>query len=275
MEREEFDALLADESVATLLAEKYVPKADFDKVNGKKEQLLSEKKREQERAKKFEEELGKYKSVSDQIGQLGFDADAELAKFVGMLQKQQSSDPNQSEPSKSNDIKVLEDRMTIQKQTFENKIASMQKDYEKRLSELDAQNKRISQGWDSEKAENTLISEMNRIGVLPVHFKTLKMALRTRATVEENEDGVRGVLMLNENGLKVPATEYFDALAQSDEWKVYIAAPQTTGGGAVGGKGGRQNIDFNAERNKAMQNKDTRSSIELALLQQEAAKRQR
>lgn len=272
MEREEFEALLADENVSAYLAEKYVAKADFDKVNGKKDQLLGEKKREQDKAKGLADQLSKWTAISEQVGQLGFDMDEVLPKFLSTMQKQQADGGD--EPPKGNEsLKVLEDRMTIQKQTYESKISSMQKEHEKKVSDLESYTQRVLKGWDNEKAENTLVSEMNRIGVLPTHFKTLKMAFRNIAAVEENEDGVRGVLMLNENGLKVPATEYFDAFAQSDEGKVYIAAPQTTGGGAVGGRGGRQSIDFNAERNKALQKGDIRSSIGLAILQDGQKKR--
>lgn len=272
MEREEFEALLTDENVVAFLTERYVPKTDFDKVNGKKEQLLSEKKREQDKAKALADQLSKWNSISEQVGQMGFDMDEVVPKFLASLQKQQDGTDDGSSKN-SETVKVLEDRMTIQKQTYESKISSMQKEHEKKVNELESYTQRVLKGWDNEKAENTLISEMNRIGVLPAHFKTLKMAFRNIAAVEENEDGVRGVLMLNDNGLKIPATEYFDNFAQSDEGKMYIAAPQTSGGGAVGGRGGRQSIDFNAERNKALQKGDIRSSIGLAIMQDTTKKR--
>lgn len=268
MEREEIEVLLQDEAVAAVLAEKFVSKTDFDKVNNKKEQLLSEKKREQDKVKQAQEQLSKWQSFSEQVGKLGFDVEDIIPKFLESLQKQHDGTPEGSpDPQKNEAVKILEDRMTIQKQTFEKQIESIKKDYEKKLAEMQAENSRILQGWDGEKIENTLLSEMNRVGVLPIHQKTIKMAFKTRAEVSENEDGVRGVLLTNDNGLKISATEFFDSFAQSDEGKAYIAAPQSSGGGAVGGKGGRQSIDFNAERNKALQRGDARSSVELAMAQ--------
>lgn len=277
MEREEIDALLADEAVASVLAERFVAKSDFDKVNSKKEQVLGEKKREQDKAKKLEEELSKWRSVSEQIGQLGYDVDEVLPTIVSKLQKQHDGVDEVDAPPKQTDEsrKILEDRLTVQKQTYESKIESLKKDYDKKIADMEATTRQVITGWDAEKIENALMTEMNRVGVMPSHLKTLKLAFRNLAEVSENEDGVRGVLVTNDNGLKISVSEFFDAFAQSDEGKAYIAAPTTSGGSAIGGKGGRHTIDFNAERNKALQKGDSKSSIELAMAQYRQSQKKR
>jgi len=65
MEHDELMQLLESEEVQAVLNEKYVAKTEVEKIEAKKNQLLSEKKKVQEKTKTLEEELGKFKALSE------------------------------------------------------------------------------------------------------------------------------------------------------------------------------------------------------------------
>lgn len=256
MGREEILQMLALEEVQAVVRESFVDKEEFDKVNNKREQLLTEKKSIQGKLKTVEEELGTWKGIETKVGELGFNID----EVVESLSKKTGEEDNADEK-----LKLAQNRLTVQKETYESRIASMTKEHEKQLNEIKEQNQLLTRGWDVEKIENTINAEFDRINVLPKHRAILRQAFVPVAAVEENEDGVRGVLLTNNAGLKTSATDFFDSFAQSEEGKAYIAAPVTTGGGAIGGKGGKHAVDYNAERLKALEKGDSFSSVGLAL----------
>ena len=262
MEREELEKLLESEDVQTVLSEKYVLKNDVEKLEGKKNQILGEKKKIQEKNHELEQTLAQYKAMSEKIGQLGFNPDEKFAEFIASLEVKPEGDV---EGTPHKDGTKLEDRLVIQQRTYEARLEALKESKDVRIKELEDTLRNTVSGWDAEKIENALNHELDRIDVLPTHKKILKDAFRSLAGIEEDEDGVRSVQIRTEDGLQVSAKEYFDAFAQSAEGKAYIAAPTTTGGGALGGKGTRNTVDFVAERNKAMQNGDTPQSIHLAL----------
>lgn len=261
MDNEELMKLLESEEVQAVLNEKYVPKTEVDKIEAKKNQLLGEKKKVQDKAKTLEETLSKFTSLSEKIGQMGYDPDEKLAELVATLE---AGTPEGAQQQKEA-AKSIEDRLVVQQRTHEAKLKSLSEEKNKQIEELQNALSATIRGWDAEKIENALNYELDRIDVLPAHKKVLKAAFRNLAKVDDNEDGVRGVLMTNDEGLTIPAKDFFDAFAQSDEGKAYIAAATTTGGGALGGKGTRNTIDFTAERKSALQQKDTEKSIGLAL----------
>jgi len=267
MEKTEIEALLkGDETLQAYLAEQFVAKTDFDKVNSKKEQILGEKKKLQDKYAELETQSKSKSDYLEQIGTLGFNADEVLPQLLETLKSQVDIDPAapgvmpKLDPSK----KILEDRLKVIQQTYESKINSIKKDYEGKLTEQTERNGTIEGGWNVEKIENTLLSEMDRIGVAPSHRAMLRSAFRNRAEVS-TEDGVRSVLLTNDDGLKTSATEFFNAFAETDNGKLYIAANTTTGGGAIGGKNGRNKIDFNAERSKALKSGKAHQSVSLAM----------
>lgn len=272
MTPEEIAALLESEEAQEFLKDKFVSKTDFDSVTRKKDQLLGEKKKEQEKAKTLQTELDKFAVYRDTVGELGFDMDETFNNYLVDLKKKAET-PEGDEPVPSAETKkMFEDRLTLQKGTYEAKLETQKNAYEKKLAELQDRFNATLDGWYAEKIENTLNSGLDQIDVMPKHKKFLKAALRTQAKVMENEDGVRGVLISNEEGLDVPASEYFEAFAQSEEGKLYIAAPVTGGGGAPGGKGGTK-VDYAAERQRALQAGNTQRAISLALQEQQARRR--
>lgn len=261
MEREELEKLLESEEAQTLLNEKYVAKTEVEKIEAKKNQILSEKKKVQDKAKTLEENLSKFTSISEKIGQMGYDPEEKLAELIATLE---AGTPEGAQQQK--DVaKSIEDRLVVQQRTHESKLKSLSDEKNRQIEELQNALSSTIRGWDAEKIENALNQELDRIDVLPAHKKVLKAAFRNLAKVDDNEDGVRGVLITNDEGLTIPAKDFFDAFAQSDEGKAYIAAATTTGGGALGGKGTRNTIDFATERRNALQQKDTEKSIGLAL----------
>jgi len=263
MEHDELMQLLESEEVQAVLNEKYVAKTEVEKIEAKKNQLLSEKKKVQEKTKTLEEELGKFKALSEKIGQMGYDPDEKLAEFIATLE---TGTPEGAQQQKDL-AKSIEDRLVVQQRTHEAKLKSLADEKDRQIAELKDALSNTIRGWDAEKIENALNQELDRIDVLPAHKKVLKAAFRNLAKVDDDEDGVRGVLMTNDEGLTIPAKDFFDAFAQSDEGKAYIAAQTTTGGGALGGKGTKNAIDFTAERGKALQQKDTEKSVGLAYLE--------
>ena len=270
MEREELEKLLESEEVQALLGEKYVAKTDIEKLEGKKNQILGEKKKVQEEVKTLKDTLAKYTGIVEKIGQMGYNPEDKLSEFVATLEIDTSKGDN---PAKAITNPNLEDRLVVQQRTYESKIRTVQEEKEKRIKELENVLNSTVRGWDAEKIENALNHELDGIGVLPTHKNILKAAFKNLAEVAENEDGVRGVQLTTTDGLKVSAKEFFEAFAQSDEGKAYIAAPITTGGGALGGKGTRNTIDFTAERGNALRDGNTFQSVALAL--QEAGRKKR
>lgn len=267
MEQEELDKLLENEDVKAAIAAQYVLKTDFDKVLSKKDQILAEKKKEQEKTQHAEAELKKHGDFYTQIGQLGFNPDEIVGNLLNSL-KAQATNPEGEQVATPTDTKtdankLMNDRLAIQKQTYESRIDTAKKSYEDKIKTLEDSGISLVRGWDSEKVENTLSSELDRIGVLPKHKKVLKQAFKGRSEVAENEDGVRGVMVSNEDGMRVSASEFFDSFANSDEGKVYISAPATTGGGALGSRGTKNAVDYDAEIQKANMAGDTGRAIAL------------
>lgn len=260
MDREQLEKLLNSEEAKEILAEKYVSKSDFDAVNNKKEQLLTEKKKVQSKYAELEEKSKTQEQLFEQIGQLGYDPQEVLAQTLATLENPASS---------TDDGKIkkeLEGRMQVQRQTYEAKLASQAQEYERKIKERDDNLQYLTRGWNTEKIENTLNAEMDRISVSPKHKNILKAAFRNRAKVLD-EDGVRNVVIANDEGIELSATDFFNNFKETEDGKTYILAAPTIGGGAPGGKGRRGNVDFNAERRKALQNKDSRSSVNVALAQ--------
>ncbi len=266
LNKEELLALLESEEAQGILAERFVPKGDFDSVNSKREQLLGEKKREQKKAENLKSELEKFEGFKTAVGELGFDMDETFTSYLTDLKrKAENPDGGEADEGGSGEArKVLEDRLVVQKDTYESKLAAQKKTYEDKLDGLQTALDATVSGWYTEKIENTLNSELDRIDVLPKHKKLLKDAFRTRAEVLEDEDGVHSVLVTNENGLKVSAQDFFDAFAQSEDGKSYIASQPTGGGGAPGGKGTRK-VDYAQERSKALREGNVARSTEIVL----------
>lgn len=272
MTPEEITALLESEEAQEYLKEKFVSKTDFDSVTKKKDQLLGEKKKEQDKAKGLQAELDKFADYRNKVGELGFDMDETFNTFLDGLKKNANSPEGEAAPPSVNTTKMFEDRLEVQKKTYESKLDSQKSTYEKRLEELQKEFDTTLQGWYAEKIENTLNSGLDQIGVMPKHKKFLKAAIRSQAKVLETEDGVRSVFISNEEGFDVPAPEYFEAFAQTEDGKLYIAASVTGGGGAPGGRGNVK-IDYAAERQKALQEGNTQRAISLALQERQAKKR--
>lgn len=267
---EELAALMESEEAQALLAEKYVDKDAFDRVTSKKDQLLGEKKKIQQTMKETEEKFTRYQELLSKAGELGFDPDTTFDDFLVSLGNKSTEPATHEGDGKGgagegdapktggSASKDVEGRLAVQASTFNARLENQRKEYEKRIAEQDAQIKNLIAGWDKEKIENTLTSEMDRINVQPKHKKLIKDAYRHRATVDEDDDGVgRSVWMLNESGARISAAEFFDAFAQGEEGKSYIAAPQNTGGGSVGGRGGKNVIDYGQAIGEAQKNKDS------------------
>lgn len=222
---------------------------------------FSVKKKVQDKVKTLEETLSRYTTLSEKIGQMGYDPEEKLAELIATLE---AGTPEGAQQQKDA-AKSIEDRLVVQQRTHESKLKSLADEKNKQIEELQNALGGTIRGWDAEKIENALNQELDRIDVLPAHKKVLKAAFRNLAKVDDDEDGVRGVLLTNEEGRTIPAKEFFDAFAQSDEGKAYIAAATTTGGGALGGKGTKNTIDFPAARRNALQQKDTQTSVSLAM----------
>ena len=269
MEHEELEKLLESDEVKALLNEKYVSKSEVEKIEAKKNQLLSEKKKVQDKAKVLEETLSKFTSISEKIGQMGYDPDEKLTELIATLETGGHDD---AQPQKD---KTTEDRLVVQQKTHEAKIKALNDEKNKQIEELQNALSATVRGWDTEKIENALNFELDRIDVLPAHKKVLKAAFRNLAKVDDDEDGVRSVLMTNDEGRVIPAKDFFDAFSQSEEGKPYIAAATTTGGGALGGKGTKNTIDFATERRNALQQKNTEKSIGLAFAEAYGRKQKR
>ncbi len=271
-EREELEKLLESEEMQAMLNEKYVSKIEVEKLEGKKNQLLSEKKKVQAQAKSLEDALSKYTSVTDKIGEMGYDAEEKLAEWLVSLETNQ---PNLEGKPKGENVKNIEDRLVVQQRTYDARMASLKEENTRKIKELEDTLRDTVRGWDAEKVENALNQELDHIDVLPTHKRVLKAAHKNLAVVAENEDGVRSVQMTTEDGLRVSAREFYESFAQSDEGKAYIAAPTTSGGGAIGGKGTKQVIDFGAERNKALQDGNTQRSVSLGMTEWRRKQQQR
>lgn len=258
MNEEQLKEMLENEEVQAYLAENFTAKTDLDAVTKKKEELLSEKKKLQAKNKALEEKYRVQSEFFDQIGQRGFDPTEVLAQTIAALDNPTPVDEGSSK-------RELEGRLQVQKQTYEAKLASQAQEYERRIAEEQEKVSHLTNGWNREIVENTLNAEMDRIAVAPKHKSILKAAFRNKAQVTTDEDGVRNVLITNDDGIEISAPEFFNNFRETDSGKEYIIASPSTGGGAPGGKGRQAVIDFNAERVKALQQRNSRGAVKAAV----------
>ncbi len=272
MAQEDLNEILENEDVQKYLQENFVDKSAFEKVSKKKEEILGEKKKKQEELKELSNKVSEYDNLFDSVEQRGYN----VKEILENLSKGENNPEGEVEGAEGEnktpaglDVadfkKRAEEKLEVQKKNYERKIAALTEEKETKLKELQDQVQGLTSGWDSEKIENTLSAELDRVEVLPKYKKILKDAFRGRAEVGLDEDGERVVQFTGDDGLRRSATEFFDTFSQSEEGKNYVGAAMSAGGGAQGSYTGKHLRSLQQQRKEALEKKDAAAGVSAAM----------
>lgn len=167
----------------------------------------------------------------------GVPEDFDRAEYDRLVEEeaQRKKDPNYKGADKDADL-------ARQREQYDQRIASMQSDFEAKLAEKDAVIQTLDGEIVGDKAEVALSTGLVKAGIAPEFMDGVTALLRRQVkVVKDDESGERRAIVETDLG-EVSVDKYIETWSKSDQGKPYVAKGQ--GSGAPGsGKPGSSEVN--------------------------------
>lgn len=199
---------------------------EFNRVVSKKDEILDEKKKLQIKYKKFEGaniDVDKYTKAVDALEEL------EEAGFLDEDGNVNHKAFKEGGNSEEYDIKI---------KRLEKQYARELAEANKKSTSLEERNNGLINKITTGLIKDQLMGALETVNVSSKHKDMVYGSFLHRASVEQEGDDEFNVVIKDDDGTPLSVGEFFKSWAGSEQAKLYIQAPETTGGGSGGGAGG-------------------------------------